>query len=418
MDLKQKMNGLPEFPFPGVQVEIDGNEAIARLESDISQGGFFYPFALTDRMCELYFDQISTKKKNIWNDEIISFRTNSSADAASCCEGFVLSGGRAVCFTSGDELVAMKKILTSISGKRLPMVIHAGTRALTTHSSTLHTGHDDVMGVNDCGWGMLFAQDVQETLDLALIARKASEESYTPFFNVQDGYLTTHSKEKIFFPEKKLIKKFIGNAEEILVNLFNPEKPFMTGAVQNPDSFMKGKIAQRDYYEKIPSILNSAFDEFYKLTGRKYNFIKGYKLEDAEYAVIGLGNGIKQVVEICDYLRNELNIKAGALHITSYRPFPKDDIINSLPNVKAVTVIERVDNPLAHNNPLTLEVKSAFLDGFNENIINSLPEIYSCTYGLGGRKITHDEIISLYNNMIKDGKKNYAVGVEHSYSID
>ena len=37
----------------------------------------------------------------------------------------------------------------------------------------------------------------------------------------------------------------------------------MTGVVQNQDSYMKGRIAQRAYYDRIPGELADAMTEWY-----------------------------------------------------------------------------------------------------------------------------------------------------------
>ena len=86
----------------------------------------------------------------------------SEHSAASFCEGFAVAGGRVTNFTSGQGLVLMKEVLYTISGKRLPMVFNIGARALTSHSLNVHAGHDDVMSVADCGWGILFGRNAQE----------------------------------------------------------------------------------------------------------------------------------------------------------------------------------------------------------------------------------------------------------------
>ena len=78
-------------------------------------------------------------------------------------------------FTSGQGLVLMKEVLYTIAGKRLPVVMNIGARALTSQGLNVHAGHDDVMSVADCGWGMLFARNAQEAGDLCLIARRAAE---------------------------------------------------------------------------------------------------------------------------------------------------------------------------------------------------------------------------------------------------
>src|SRR3970282_1917818 len=178
----------------------------------------------------------------------------------------------------------MKDVLYVIAGKRLPVVFHIGARALTSHSLNVHCGHDDVMGVADTGWGMLFARNAQEAADLALIARRAAEEAETPFFNVQDGFLTTHTIESLKLPEPELMKEFIGDpaSEHRLRNLMDPTHPIMSGVVQNQDSYMKGKIAQRYFYDRLPAIVQQVMTRFSDLTGRAYPMAGSHSPADAQ----------------------------------------------------------------------------------------------------------------------------------------
>ena len=53
-------------------------------------------------------------------------------------------------------------------------------------------------------------------LDLALITRRVAEETETPFLNVQDGFLTTHTIENIRLPELEFMKEFIGDSNDKL----------------------------------------------------------------------------------------------------------------------------------------------------------------------------------------------------------
>ena len=98
------------------------------------------------------------------------FEPESEHSAATVCEGFAVAGGRVTNFTSGQGLVLMKEVLYTITGKRLPVVMNIGARALTSQGLNVHAGHDDVMCVADCGWGMLFARNAQEAGDFCLIA--------------------------------------------------------------------------------------------------------------------------------------------------------------------------------------------------------------------------------------------------------
>src|SRR5205085_2410573 len=120
----------------------------------------------------------------------------------------------------------------------------------------------------DCGWGILFGRNAQEACDLALISRRAAENSETPFMNVQDGFLTTHTIENVRLPELEFMKAYMGDPNEKLRNLMDPRAPVMSGVVQNQDAYMKGKIAQRDFYDRVPGAVQEAMEEFWAATGR------------------------------------------------------------------------------------------------------------------------------------------------------
>jgi pyruvate-ferredoxin/flavodoxin oxidoreductase len=318
----------------------------------------------------------------------------------------------------------MKEVLYVIAGKRLPVVFHIGARALTSQGLNIHAGHDDVMGVADCGWGMLFARNVQEAADLALISRRIAEESETPFFNIQDGFLTTHTIESLRLPEPELMKEFVGdpNGEHRLRNLMDPSHPIMSGVVQNQDSYMKGKIAQRYFYNRTPAILKRVMNKFYSLTGRRYGMIDAYQLEDAECAIVGMGSLAETATATARYLRENERIKVGTLHITSFRPFPGREIVEALKHVKAVAVVERMDNPTAQSNPLTAEIKAAFADALSGAPgypkIDSLPLIYSGSAGLGSRDVRPGDFVAVVDHMRTQKEQRFFVlGVQHELAL-
>src|SRR5678810_1488568 len=113
--------------------------------------------------------------------------------------------------------------------------------------------------------------------DRAMIARRTAEDSETPFLNVQDGFLTTHTIENVRLPEPELMKLFLGHPSAKVRNLMDPRVPLMSGVVQNQDSYVKGKIAQRKYYDRVLPTLKSVMDEYGRLTGRKYDVVMPYR---------------------------------------------------------------------------------------------------------------------------------------------
>ncbi|MBL6765496.1 MAG: pyruvate ferredoxin oxidoreductase, partial [Verrucomicrobiae bacterium] len=288
--------------FPGIPTTSDGAGSVVWVETNITTGACAYPITSSTTMGTGYQTEYSNGKKNLWGDNLLFIQPESEHSAASSCEGYALAGGRVTNFTSGQGLVLMKEVLYTIAGKRLPVVFNIGARALTSHSLNVHAGHDDVMACADCGWGILFGRNAQEAADLALIARRTAEDSETPFMNVQDGFLTTHTIENVKLPELDFMKEFIGDPCEKLRNMMDPSFPIMSGVVQNQDSYMKGKIAQRNVTDNIPAALQKAFDEYGAKTGRQYRMADPYRMEDAEYAVVGMGGMMETAQAAVDWM--------------------------------------------------------------------------------------------------------------------
>jgi pyruvate-ferredoxin/flavodoxin oxidoreductase len=324
-------------------------------------------------------------------------------------------------FTSGQGLILMKEVLYVIAGKRLPVVFHIGARALTSHSLNVHCGHDDVMGVADTGWGMLFARNAQEAADLALIARRAAEESETPFLNVQDGFLTTHTLETLLLPEPELMREFVCAPSERLRKLFDPANPLLSGPVQNQDSYMKGKIGQRFFYDRVLPALVRAMAKYSELTGRRYDLVRAYRMEDAEFALIGLGSMMETAEATADFLRSQ-GKRIGVVSLTSFRPFPGARLAELVRNCRAVAVIERVDVPLAESNPLTVEVKAALAEahsGDGTGRIDRSPVVFSGVAGLGGRDVRPGHLVATVENMIGPrGLRSFVLGVHHPQALE
>src|SRR5205814_2283032 len=171
------------YPYPGIPTTCDGAEAVVHVEINVAQAAGAYPITSSTTMGGGFNASVMNGGKNLWGDPLMFFEPESEHSAASVCEGFAVAGGRVTNFTSGQGLVLMKEVLYTISGKRLPVVMNIGARALTSQGLNVHAGHDDIMSVADCGWGMIVARNAQEAGDFCLIARRAAESSSTPFFS-------------------------------------------------------------------------------------------------------------------------------------------------------------------------------------------------------------------------------------------
>src|SRR5215470_94993 len=408
--------------FPGIPTTSDGAGMVVWVETHITQGACAYPITSSTTMGGGYQAEVANGKKNLWGEELAFIEPESEHSAASTCEGFAVAGGRVTNFTSGQGLILMKEVLYTISGKRLPVVFHIGARALTSQSLNVHAGHDDVYGVADCGWGVLFARNAQEAGDLALICRRAAEETETPFLNVQDGFLTTHTIENVRLPEPELMKEFVGHPSQRTRPLFDPRVPLMSGVVQNQDSYMKGKIAQRKWYDRVLPTLKAVMDDYSRLTSRKYDVVMPYRLEEAEYAIVGSGCMIETGEAVVDYIREQMGVKVGLLHVTCWRPFPSIEVVEALRHCKAVSVIERLDIPMMQSNPLLCEIKAAFADAVSGTPgypdLDRVPRFFGGSAGLGSRDVRAGDYIAITENMLSNSPRTYfTVGIKHETAL-
>ncbi|MBF0625157.1 MAG: 2-oxoacid:acceptor oxidoreductase family protein [Magnetococcales bacterium] len=412
------------FPYPGIPGTGDGSDAVAYVETRATDGAAAYPITSSTIMGQHYQVAVANGFKNVWGRPLAWMELESEHSSASACEGYALAGGRVTNFTSGQGLILMKEVLYTIAGKRLPHVLNVGARALTVQSLNVHAGHDDVMGVADVAWGMLFAHSIQAVADLCLIARRASEDSLTPFMNIQDGFLGTHTIENLNYPEDELIREYLGDPRVRMRRLFDTDAPLQLGVVQNQDAYMQGRIAQRYYYDRLAEHTENAMKEFYRLTGRKYGLIETMMMDDADYAIVAMGTQAETAASALELIRAKMGVKVGVINVTCYRPFPAVQIARALKNCKAVSVIERCDIPPMVDNPLTTDIEASLakammgVQGFDR--LERMPFVLSGSAGLGSRDVTPGSILAVVKNMLgapDNCKRYFTLGIDHESAL-
>jgi pyruvate-ferredoxin/flavodoxin oxidoreductase len=403
--------------FPGIPAIVDGSEAVAHVEARLAEVACVYPITPSTTMAAIYQAAVADGRTDLWGTPLRFIEPESEHSSASAAEGAALAGARVTNFTAGQGLVLMKEVLYVISGKRLPAVFHVGARALTSQALNIHAGHDDVMAVADCGWGILFARNAQEAADLAAIARRVAEATETPFMVAQDGFLTTHTLENVQLPEDELLREFVGDPRAHVRDLFDPAEALMTGVVQNQDSYMKGRIGQRAYTDRIPGALGEAMEEWTSLTGRPMAPVATYRTEDAREILVAMGTIADTAIAVVDHLRS-LGRPVGCVALTAFRPFPTQAVIAALGNARAVGVVERTDDPLAATNPLTREIQSAMYRGAAEGAL--VPHIRTFVAGLGSRDVGAGDLVAVYDELASRAKSPEPVrmlGIRHPLAL-
>ena len=222
-----------------------------------------------------------------------------------------------------------------------------------------------------------------------------------PLMVCQDGFITSHSIENIELIEDDIVKEFVGTYKPAHY-LLNKKEPIAVGPMDLQPYLTEHKKQQAVAMENAKIVIKEVSEDFEKMTGRKYDFFEGYKLEDAEYVIVCMNSTAGTVKETIDKLR-ELGVKAGLLKIRMFRPFPGEEIAKALSNAKSVAVLDRVPLVSATGGPLYEDVVSGmFVEGINVPTINY-------TYGVGGRDVTVEQIEKVYADLqgLKDMKEPY-----------
>ncbi|WP_199287173.1 2-oxoacid:acceptor oxidoreductase family protein [Robertkochia marina] len=439
--------GASKYKYPGKPVAMDGNTAAIMCERESTDAAGAFPITPSTQMGEYWADAAAKGHLNISDKPLIFIEPEGEHAAAAVTAGLSMTGLRAANFSSGQGIAYMHESLYAAVGKRLTYVLNIGARAMTKSTLNVHAGHDDYHAVDDTGFFQMFAKKAQHVADLNIIAHRIAELALTPGIIAQDGFLTTHLIESFMLPERELIKEYLGRPDDIIKTptpaqriiygetrrripeLWDVDNPVMAGIVQNQDSYMQSVAAQRPFFfDHIQELTDRAFEEYAQLTGRRYKRVMTYKTEDADYLILGQGSLVPSAEVVADYLRETRGIKVGVVDLVMFRPFPADLLAKVLKGKKAVTILERLDQPLAVDSPITREVRSV-LNKCVENgahkkqhpyrelisyAVTDMPAIYSGSFGMGSRDLQPEGIIGAVENMLPDGKhkKNFYLSID------
>ena len=97
----------------------------------------------------------------------------------------------------------------------------------------------------------------------------------------------------------------------------------MTGVVQNQDSYMKGRLGQRAFYDRLPGELDARVRRVGGADRSPLRRRRAYRCEDAAEIVIAMGTMADTATAVVDHLRG-LGRPVGCVALTSFRPFPAD----------------------------------------------------------------------------------------------
>ena len=316
----------------------------------------------------------------------------SEHSALSATIGAAAAGARAYTVTASQGLALMWEELHIASGLRLPIVMANANRALSAPIN-IHGDHSDIMGARDTGWIMFIAENPQEAYDNTIMSTAVAESVMLPVMTTLDGFITSHCIMRGDIVDDATVKRFVGRYSPSDSLLFG--QPVTVGGFANLGSgYMKVKKAQRDAMDEALPVIKDVGDRWAEITGRSFDHIECYGIQDAEVAIVVMGSAAGNARAVARNLRQK-GQRVGIVKVRTYRPFPADDIAKALSKVAAIAVMDRAETFSSQAGPLGLDVMSAlYSSGMNTPVRTYM-------YGLGGNDLALEQIYQVFSDLYK-----------------
>lgn len=312
--------------------------------------------------------------------------------AMSACIGAAAAGGRVATATSSQGFALMVETLYSASGMRLPIILNVVNRALGAPLN-VNGDHSDMYLGRDSGWIQLDAYCPQDAYDLNFIAFKVAEDHDVrlPAMVHQDGFMTSHTAQGVKTMTDEEGFNFVGEFQP-MNDMLDFDHPVTHGVQTEEDWHFEHKARQQHALMTVvlPKI-QEAFDAFEAYTGRKYNLVEAYNMDDAELAVICMGTSVETAVEVIAELRAQ-GIKAGVVGIRVFRPWPLEQLAEVLKNVKAIGALDR-SSPHGTVGMLYNEIAGTMFNTGTKAVLTNY------IYGLGGRDLRKAHLVDIFNDL-------------------
>jgi pyruvate ferredoxin oxidoreductase alpha subunit len=393
---------------------LDGNSAVAQAMRQINPDVVAaYPITPQTSIVQDFAQFVAD---GLVDTEFITVESEHSAMSA--CVGAVAAGGRVMTATSANGLALMWEIVYIAASTRLPIVMPVVNRALSAPIN-IHCDHSDSMGARDAGWIHLFSENAQEAYDNVIQAVRIAEhpDVLLPVMVMQDGFITSHSVERVEIFEDEDVKAFIGTYKP-RYPLLDIDNPVTYGPIDFYDFYFEHKRQQVEAMRHAKRVILEVAEEFSSRFTRacatpsaalrvqagagnhSYGLFETYQMEDAEVAIVVLSSTAGTTRFVIDRLRDR-GVRVGLIKPRVFRPFPAEELVDALGNVQAIGVMDRsISFGAMHDGgPLWLELLAgAQLYGLTVPIADYV-------FGLGGRDILPAEIEGIIYDVLDIAEK-------------
>jgi len=325
-------------------------------------------------------------------------RVESEHSAMASCIGAEATGVRTFTATSSHGLLLMHEMLHWAALARLPIVMVNINRAIGPGWS-IWSDCNDSIAQRDTGWLQFYCSSNQEVFDTVIQAYRIAEHKdvQLPVMINYDGFILSHTSMPADIPPQEEIDAFLPE--------YSPEwkldvdKPITHGNIIGPEYYMEVRYDMHVSQMKAKNVIKDVDEEWGKKFGRSYGgLVEKYRCDDADTIIIATGAIGAEVHASVDELRKK-GEKVGLARLRVFRPFPKEELKEIAENSELI-VIDR-DISVGMEGAMATEVEATVGGGIKQFIA-----------GLGGRDVTHKDIIRMYE-LAKENKDGwYSVEVE------
>ena len=310
-------------------------------------------------------------------------------------------GARAFAGSSGTGWMYGFEALVVTATDRLPPLFLVGNRALDDPGA-FGVEHNDAMALRDMGWLLCWASTAQEALEHVFIGYRIAEDKRVrmPMALAMDGAFLTHSQHMVKVPTEDAVNRFLP-PYDLGARRMHPDNPVSIAPQVNEDWVIELRRQNWEAARRARHVIKEAYQEFNAIFGQRYDnpYFSEFMTEDAEAVLVGIGAVCMPTRTACRRLRAQGH-KVGYVNLRWFRPFPTEELRACLGRFKGVGVIDR---DFAHGSPdnggiLMHEVRSCLYP------LRERPNVINYMGGLGGRDISIEECIKMYEETMAAGR--------------
>jgi pyruvate/2-oxoacid:ferredoxin oxidoreductase alpha subunit len=310
-------------------------------------------------------------------------RVESEMSAIAAMLGSVSAGSRSFTASSSQGLAMMHELLHWYAGARLPLVLVNSNRALGAPWN-IWCDQSDSFSQRDTGWLQLYCETSQEALDTIIIAYRASELLMLPIMVMIDGFILSHTMERLLIPGQELVDSYLPPYRAPY--RLDPDDPLTFGAAAQPDLFYQLKKNLAGTMAEAKELLNACEEEFAKDFGRSYQAVMSCAEGEAEspVAIVCCG-ALTGTARVAVEELNREGLAVDLVRLRRFRPFPGEELAALLAGKREVIVLNRAVSYGA-GGTLAQELRAGLYQ------LEKAPRVYDVIISLGGREVFPETI--------------------------